>query len=61
MFSRAVVTRDCGSELMGLQNQNVGGAFSDSAILLPPRHTRNIRLNVPTEMPADVAHCFGNI
>ncbi|KOB73163.1 putative synaptic vesicle protein 2 [Operophtera brumata] len=56
---KEAVARDCGPELMALQNDDSEETFSVSPILLPPRNTQSIRLDVPYEIPADVTHCLG--
>ncbi|XP_060809250.1 uncharacterized protein LOC106136903 [Amyelois transitella] len=52
-----VKTRDCGPEVSNLIETNIGTRAQTDLVLIPPRHTRRISLDLPVEFPADVAHC----
>lgn len=55
------MTRDCGPALAQLVNEENKQAMMAGPILIPPRHTRSLRLELPFEIPVDMAHCSGTI
>ncbi|CAB3231442.1 unnamed protein product [Arctia plantaginis] len=50
-----VTARDCYPLLTDLTKSKE--SITAGPILIPPRHTRSLRLEIPVEMPADDAHC----
>lgn len=53
-----VTARDCYPLLTDLAKSKE--TIMAGPILIPPRHTLSLRLEIPVEMPADDAHCSGN-
>ncbi|XP_022826060.1 uncharacterized protein LOC111356065 [Spodoptera litura] len=52
-----VITRDCGPALSDLINEKNKPVTMAGPVLIPPRHTRTLRLELPIEIPVDVAQC----
>ncbi|XP_035430412.2 uncharacterized protein LOC118262875 isoform X1 [Spodoptera frugiperda] len=52
-----VITRDCGPALSDLINDKNKPVTMAGPVLIPPRHTRTLRLELPMEIPVDVAQC----
>ncbi|PZC87163.1 hypothetical protein B5X24_HaOG201399 [Helicoverpa armigera] len=52
-----VITRDCGPALSDFVNEKNKQLTMAGPVLIPPRHTRTVRLELPVEIPIDVAHC----
>ncbi|KAJ8733949.1 hypothetical protein PYW07_014500 [Mythimna separata] len=52
-----VMTRDCGPALAQLLNEDNKQMMMAGPVLIPPRHTRSLRLELPVEIPVDMAHC----
>ncbi|KAJ8734864.1 hypothetical protein PYW08_014114 [Mythimna loreyi] len=52
-----VKTRDCGPALTELLNEDNKLLMTAGPVLIPPRHTRSLRLELPLEIPVDMAHC----
>lgn len=53
-----MIARDCNPELPELINEKINEEDS-SFVVLPPKHTQSTIIDVPAEIPADVAHCSG--
>jgi hypothetical protein len=53
-----VKTRDCGPELTGLID-NAGEGLRAGPCTVAPRHTHRFILELPTEIPLDLARCSG--
>ncbi|XP_053601365.1 uncharacterized protein LOC128670038 isoform X2 [Plodia interpunctella] len=52
-----VKTRDCGPELSSLLQEKSGAGAETDFVLIPPYHTKRISLDLPVELPGEVAHC----
>nr|XP_049698180.1 uncharacterized protein LOC110370510 isoform X2 [Helicoverpa armigera] len=52
-----VITRDCGPALSDFVNEKNKQLTMAGPVLIPPRHTRTVRLELPVEIPIDIAHC----
>ncbi|KAF9415199.1 hypothetical protein HW555_007075, partial [Spodoptera exigua] len=52
-----VFTRDCGPAMSDLMNDKNKPVIMAGPVLIPPRHTRTLKLELPVEIPVDVAQC----